>query len=233
MCGAWRSPLGAVTHGAARFDWGAWAWQVAVVDDGTPKAKESLEGDSLLCLPPENGFRNLCREVAEAGWFDSIVIVLIIASSICLALDVPRLDPESDLKHRLDLLNYWFTGFFIFEMSLKIIAYGFAFTPKAYLKQGWNVLDFCIVMISILGLLANLVPAFGRLKALRILRVLRPLRLLQRFAGMKLIILSLVKTLPVRTTHHALHTRTVHRARVRAHIARRVDTLHHLTPHCL
>ena len=37
------------------------------------------------------------------------------------------------------------TGLFVFEMSLKIIAYGFVFAPKAYLKSGWNVLDFCIV----------------------------------------------------------------------------------------
>merc|ERR1719424_2675933 len=81
-------------------------------------------------------------------------------------------------------------------MSLKIVAYGFAFTPAAYLKAGWNVLDFFIVMISILGLFADLIPAFGKLKSLRILRVLRPLRLLQRNPGMKLIIGSLIKTLP-------------------------------------
>ena len=40
------------------------------------------------------------------------------------------------------------TGLFVFEMSLKIIAYGFVFAPKAYLKSGWNVLDFCIVPIT-------------------------------------------------------------------------------------
>ena len=58
------------------------------------------------------------------------------------------------------------------------------------------MLDFVIVLISILGLLADLVPAFGQLKSLRILRVLRPLRLLQRNAGMKTIIMSLIQTLP-------------------------------------
>ena len=39
-------------------------------------------------------------------------------------------------------------------------------------------------------------PAFGKLKSLRILRVLRPLRLLQRSPGMKLMIQTLIKTLP-------------------------------------
>ena len=167
-------------------------------DAPAPSAPEDgeLQGVSLGIFSPENGFRKLCRDVAEAGWFDTFIILLIIASSICLMLDVPRLDPESDLKAMLIKLNYWFTGLFVMEMMLKIVAYGFISTPKAYLKQGWNILDFCIVMISILGLMADLVPAFGKLKSLRILRVLRPLRLLQRNPGMKMVILSLVKTLP-------------------------------------
>ena len=155
-----------------------------------------LEGVSLNIFGPESAFRQHCLTIAEAGWFDAFIIWIIIASSICLALDVPRLDPTSELKGWLVLLNEVFTVIFILEMAIKVIALGFISTPKAYLKQPWNMLDFGIVLISILGLLASFVPAFGRLKALRILRVLRPLRLLQRNPGMKLIILSLVKTLP-------------------------------------
>ena len=68
--------------------------------------------------------------------------------------------------------------------------------PQAYLKDPWNILDFTIVIISILGLLASIVPVFGQLKSLRILRVLRPLRLLQRNPGMKIIITSLIRTMP-------------------------------------
>ena len=158
--------------------------------------KEPLEGVSLGCLGPDNGLRKLCRDIAEAPVFDTFIILLIIGSSVCLALDVPRLDPTSELKAKLIILNYWFTALFIIEMCLKIIAYDFISAPKAYLRSGWNWLDFIIVMISILGLLASIVPAFGRLKALRILRVLRPLRLLQRNPGMKIIITSLINTLP-------------------------------------
>ena len=156
-----------------------------------------LEGMSLGCLAPENGLRRFCLWLSAHSAFDSFIILLIIASSVCLALDVPRLDPGSELKSYLDLLNYWFTGLFILEMTLKIVAYGFVFNgERSYLRQPWNILDFLIVGISILGLLAHLVPAFGQLKSLRILRVLRPLRLLQRSPGMKIIIVSLIKTLP-------------------------------------
>jgi hypothetical protein len=123
--------------------------------------KEPLEGDSLMCLSPDNGFRIMCRDIAEAAWFDQFIILLIVASSICLALDVPRLDHGSELAYWLVHLNYWFTALFIGEMTLKIVAYGFAFTPKAYIKSGWNILDFVIVMISIAGLFADMFPALG------------------------------------------------------------------------
>ena len=159
------------------------------------KVLEPLEGVSLCCMGPENSFRKFCQWLVCHQVFDTFTVVLIVVSSICLALDVPRLDKTSELKHYLVVSNYYFTGFFVFEMSLKIIAYDFIGAPKAYLKEGWNVLDFAIVLISILGLLASIVPVFGQLKSLRILRVLRPLRLLQRNPGMKLIITSLVATL--------------------------------------
>ena len=116
-------------------------------------------------------------------------------------------------------MNYWMTAFFVLEMTLKIIMLGFVLTPKAYLTDPWNILDFCIVLISILGLMAELVPAFGQLKSLRILRVLRPLRLLQRDPGMKIIISSLIRTIPsvVDVTSLALEPCTCclpHRSRV-------------------
>ena len=180
------------------------------VDDGQPSSPPDLhmhtrlatelpplEGLSLGCLPPSSCLRYVCQRIVTHAVFDSFIIVIIVGSSICLALDVPRLDPESELKAKLDYLNYWMTGIFIAEMVMKVVAYGFISTGEsAYLKDPWNVLDFNIVLISILGLLADVIPAFGRLKALRILRVLRPLRLLQRDPGMKIIIGSLIKTMP-------------------------------------
>jgi len=59
------------------------------------------------------------------------------------------------------------------------LAYGI----KTYFKTGWNILDFFIVVVSILGTLLVLfgvadIPAF---KSMRTLRALRPLRVLSRF----------------------------------------------------
>ena len=63
----------------------------------------------------------------------------------------------------------------------------------AYLKSSWNRLDFALVIVSLVYLLA---AHSAELKAFRTLRVLRPLRLLSRNEGMKLVITSLVKSMP-------------------------------------
>ena len=151
---------------------------------------------SLFVFTASNPIRAACKGLAENKHFDAFIIFLIIFSSGCLALDAPRLDPTSPLAYWLSQLNVFFTIAFTVEATLKIIAYGFAFTPKAYLKSGWNVLDFSIVCVSLLCLFATAVPQLRSLRSLRTLRVLRPLRLLSRNPGMKLIITSLFQVMP-------------------------------------
>ena len=113
-------------------------------------------------------------------------------SSICLAIDTPRLDAGSTLAavlRRLDLL--WAT-LFTLECALKIVALGFVCNGRrSYLRDAWNILDFGIVLVT----LVTLVGAEA-LKPLRILRALRPLRLISRAPGMRLIVTSLVKGAP-------------------------------------
>jgi hypothetical protein len=49
-----------------------------------------------------------------------VIIVAIIASSICLALDTPRLDPESDLAHTLKMLDLFWIALFASELMIKV-----------------------------------------------------------------------------------------------------------------
>ena len=45
-----------------------------------------------------------------------------------------------------------FAMIFIIEFLLRIIAQGFFIHKKSYMREGWNILDFCIVLISIIEL---------------------------------------------------------------------------------
>ena len=96
--------------------------------------------------------------------WDGLIIVLIVASSICLAIDSPRLaeaaagGSPSDVQLALWLenLNLCFTLLFTLELAFKVVAHGFVFNGKSsFLNDPWNVLDFFIVMISLLVLLAS------------------------------------------------------------------------------
>jgi hypothetical protein len=51
---------------------------------------------------------------------------------------------KTEVRHILDYSNYIFTGIFIIEASLKIIAFG-----GSYLKNSWNKFDFFVVISSI------------------------------------------------------------------------------------
>lgn len=39
-----------------------------------------------------------------------------------------------------------FISIFIAECLLKVVAYGFILEPNTYLRSGWNVLDFTVVV---------------------------------------------------------------------------------------
>ena len=58
-------------------------------------------------------------------------------SSICL----PTLShfPQDDTEP-------YFIAIFCFESGIKILALGFAFHKGSYLRSGWNVMDFVVVM---------------------------------------------------------------------------------------
>lgn len=53
--------------------------------------------------------------------------------------------PSLPLQEKLE---YFFLIVFSIEAAMKIIAYGFLFHQDAYLRSGWNVLDFIIVFLG-------------------------------------------------------------------------------------
>ena len=106
---------------------------------------------------------------------------------------------EIDRVHRAQWLTaaeYILVGVFTFETFLHTLAFGFIFTPKAYLADGWNQLDFAMLIIFWIGAFAQTSTGGTVQIFLRAARALRPLRLINRFDGMKEIILTIISGLP-------------------------------------
>ena len=143
---------------------------------------------SLFCLSDTNCFRKGFVWIATWKWFDGFITAAIILNSIMLAsTDYEiRLNPDhvstwTPIQEQIDLV---FSIIFIVEFVVKVIAMGFVFHKKSYLREAWNMLDFFIVSISIVGFL----PIEGgadSLKALRTFRILRPLRSINKLPTMR------------------------------------------------
>ncbi|TMS15284.1 hypothetical protein E3U43_021746 [Larimichthys crocea] len=103
-----------------------------------------------------------------------MILATIIANCIVLALEQHLPDGDkTPLSERLDDTEPYFIGIFCFESGIKILALGFAFHKNSYLRNGWNVMDFVVVLTGIL----STVGSDFDLRTLRAVRVLRPLKL--------------------------------------------------------
>lgn len=81
-------------------------------------------------------------------------MVLIILGSIKLVvetyLDEKTTDPA--LLSAFDIIDYTLTGLFTLECVMKILRNGFFVSPTSYLSESWSILDFIIVITSLIDL---------------------------------------------------------------------------------
>ena len=137
--------------------------------------------------------------------FENIVIVLILLSSVILCIDTPLIDPDSTLKAVLFHLDVIITFLFLLEAIIKILAFGFLYNGdeevQPYIRNYWNMLDFVVVMASLIDYHITLSSGSSNsslksLKAFRALRALRPLRMISRNEGLRLVVNALFASLP-------------------------------------
>ena len=160
-------------------------------DAGKPAKKVIVvEGNSLGCFPPENKLRQICFKIVSYPHYDNIILGLIIVSTILLTFDNPLEHEQSRKKVVLRYADYVLTTLFTLECITNVILFGFLLNGKrSYLRDGWNVMDFLIVLFAIFtiamdGLFGASGVDLNFLKVFRLLRVLRPLRMLKRNQGL-------------------------------------------------
>lgn len=97
---------------------------------------------------------------------------------------------ESSLNIALEKVEIFYTVFLIIEAIIKIIAMGFVFHRRSYLRNGWNALDFVILILSYLFALSffrilDLFPQISLVYGYKTLRAIRPLKIAYTYKGMK------------------------------------------------
>ncbi|CAF3656748.1 unnamed protein product [Rotaria sp. Silwood1] len=138
--------------------------------------------------------RSKAHRLVEHRFFEWLIIASILASSTTLALEDINTRQQPKFYSILHSFDQLFTIIFTAELVLKWFAYGI----KNYFTNGWNWLDFLIVVVSVLGSLLDWlgvadIPAF---KSMRTLRALRPLKALSRFEGIRVVVNALIGAIP-------------------------------------
>jgi len=77
---------------------------------------------------------------------------MIAFNSLLLTLDEPKLSDQYQAK-TIEFMLKIISWIFIIECVVKVIVHGFYWGNKTYLKDPWNVLDFIIVIFSILTMI--------------------------------------------------------------------------------
>uniref|UniRef100_A0A672P951 Voltage-dependent calcium channel type A subunit alpha-1 n=1 Tax=Sinocyclocheilus grahami TaxID=75366 RepID=A0A672P951_SINGR len=104
-------------------------------------------------------------------------------------------EDKTPMSKRLEKTEPYFIGMFCFEAGIKIIALGFVFHKGSYLRTGWNVMDFIVVLSGILATAGHHMNISLDLRTLRAVRVLRPLKLVSGIPSLQIVLKSIMKAM--------------------------------------
>lgn len=148
---------------------------------------------SLFCLRVGDAPRRICIRCLEHPVFDPFILLTILCNCTTMAWESPLDPPGTPKAAFIDTCEWAYLAIFTFELVTKIIAYGFALSDGAYLRDPWCQLDFIVVSLAWIPIVF---PSFGNYSVIRSVRALRPLRALKRMPGMPVLISSLLQALP-------------------------------------
>ncbi|XP_019734524.1 voltage-dependent R-type calcium channel subunit alpha-1E isoform X3 [Hippocampus comes] len=151
---------------------------------------------SLFIFAEDNIIRKYARRIIEWPPFEYMILATITANCVVLALEqhLPGED-KTPMAKRLEKTEPYFIGIFCFEAGIKLVALGFVFHKGSYLRNGWNVMDFIVVLSGILATAGAHMNIPVDLRTLRAVRVLRPLKLVSGIPSLQIVLKSIMKAM--------------------------------------
>ena len=127
---------------------------------------------------------NFLYNLKESRIFQFIVVLIIIINAITIGVNTYNL--SHFIRQIINYIDYSITIFFVIEILIRFIA-----EPKKlnFFKNGWNVFDTLIVLLSLIP-----IPNNSSFLLLRLLRVFRVLRLISVVPELKKIIEALLSS---------------------------------------
>lgn len=115
--------------------------------------------ESLWVFNQKSSVRTICYQIVFHPTFEYFILFLIFCNSIKLGLEtyIPTDGSANKLTIVSTDFDIFFNSCFMFEATIKIIAFGFFLDQGSYLRSYWNVLDFIIVVASLLDMILSTV----------------------------------------------------------------------------
>ena len=128
-----------------------------------------------------------CHAIASHPRFQRAVLVLIVANAVLMGIETsaPLMQRHGPL---LLALNAVIQAVFVLEIAVRLAAHGRR--PLEFFRDGWNTFDFAVVALSLL-------PVTGAFtNVARLARVLRAARLVSSLPDLRLIIGTMLRSIP-------------------------------------
>lgn len=156
--------------------------------------KQEPEGFAFYFWKPTNKVRRLLVKTVTHPIYDIAITIIILLSGVVLAIDLPLRDPDSGFMKFVYYADLVISILFVIEFIMKVIALGFLLNGKrSYLRSGWNILDFLVVLFFFFSFAFN--DIFGKAKIFRTIRVLRPLRIVSKSQELQIVINCLLRSI--------------------------------------
>ena len=154
------------------------------------KTKESTSKNFVMAYGEiieleEHRIKWLARLVYSSQ-FELIVAFVILVNAVCLAL-LTMPDIDSSVRETLNQLDTYALFIYLGELMIRLVSYGKK--PWNFFRQGWNIFDFSIVVLSF-GLFS------GNTIILRLLRIFRLVRIFRFLPEVRVLTSSIVRSLP-------------------------------------
>lgn len=143
---------------------------------------------------PTNCCQGLVFDFVTQQFFDIFIMVMICLNMVTMMVETD--DQSAEIEEILFYINFAFIILFTGECVLKITALRYH-----YFSIGWNIFDFVVVILSILGIgLADLIEKYfvspTLFRVIRLARIGRVLRLIRGAKGIRTLLFALMMSLP-------------------------------------
>lgn len=162
--------------------------------------------DSLFLFSNRSRFRYYCKKLVgsyntdqaeKRNFFNWFIMACVLVSTLMVILDEPstRLTRKDTRQQEVyNTIETTLSIVFIVEVLIRIVADGLLLTPNAYLRNSWNQLDICVIVLNMVTIFMGSDAAPRGLNTFRSLRILR---LIRYFDGIRDIFVSLFYSFPM------------------------------------